>query len=193
MMTLIIGGSGSGKSAYAEDYTISLSEDRKKYYIATMQIFDEEGKRKVERHRMLRGGKGFSTIEQPIDIGKAAEKMEDGERTALLECISNLTANEMFLEEVPGTEEVITEKIVGEIAVLNRELTHLVIVSNNVFEDGNVYDKTTMAYIRAMGRINQKLAEMADEVVEVVVGIPIVIKDKNISLQKKGKKTKCIF
>lgn len=193
MMTLIIGGSGSGKSAYAENYMNSISEDRKKYYIATMQIFDEEGKRKVERHRMLRGGKGFSTIEQPIDIGKAAEKMEDGERTALLECISNLTANEMFLEEVQGTEEVITEKIVGEIAVLNRELTHLVIVSNNVFEDGNVYDKTTMAYIRAMGRINQKLAEMADEVVEVVVGIPIVIKDKNISLQKKGKKTKCIF
>ena len=192
MMTLIIGGSGSGKSAYAEDYTISLSEDRKKYYIATMQIYDEEGKRKVERHRMLRGGKGFSTIEQPIDIGKAAEKMEDGERTALLECISNLTANEMFLGEIPGTEEVITEKIVGEIAVLNRELTHLVIVSNNVFEDGNVYDKTTMAYIRAMGRINQKLAEMADEVVEVVVGIPIVIKAKSVSLKKKGKKTKCI-
>lgn len=192
-MTLIIGGSGSGKSAYAEDYMVSISEDRKKYYIATMQIFDEEGKRKVERHRMLRGGKGFSTIEQPIDIGKAAEKMEDGERTALLECISNLTANEMFLGEIPGTEEVITEKIVGGIAVLNRELTHLVIVSNNVFEDGNVYDKTTMAYIRAMGRINQKLAEMADEVVEVVVGIPIVIKAKNVSLQKKGKKTKCIF
>lgn len=193
MMTLIIGGSGSGKSAYAENYMNSISEDRKKYYIATMQIYDEEGKRKVERHRMLRGGKGFSTIEQPVDIGKAAEKMEAGDKTALLECISNLTANEMFLEEVPGTEEVITEKIVGGIAVLNRELTHLVIVSNNVFEDGNVYDKTTMAYIRAMGRINQKLAEMADEVVEVVVGIPIVIKAKNVSLQKKGKKTKCIF
>ena len=193
MMTLIIGGSGSGKSAYAENYMNSISEDRKKYYIATMQIYDEEGKRKVERHRMLRGGKGFSTIEQPLDIGNAAEKLEDGDKTALLECISNLTANEMFLGEIPGTEEVITEKIVGGIAVLNRELTHLVIVSNNVFEDGNVYDKTTMAYIRAMGRINQKLAEMADEVVEVVVGIPIVIKAKNVSLQKKGKKTKCIF
>ena len=192
-MTLIIGGSGSGKSAYAEDYMVSISEDRKKYYIATMQIYDEEGKRKVERHRMLRGGKGFSTIEQPVDIGKAAEKMEAEDRTALLECVSNLTANEMFSGEAPAKEEVIIEKIVGGIAVLNRELTHLVIVSNNVFEDGNVYDKTTMAYIRAMGRINQKLAEMADEVVEVVVGIPIVIKDKNISLQKKGKKTKCMF
>lgn len=180
MMTLIIGGSGSGKSAYAEDSIVSLSKDRKKYYIATMQIYDEEGEKKMERHRILRSGKGFSTIEQPVDIEKAAEKMEDGERTALLECISNLTANEMFSGEVPETEEVITEKIVGGIASLNRKLTHLVIVSNNVFEDGNVYDDTTMAYIRAMGRINQKLAELADEVVEVVVGIPFMIKTKGV-------------
>ena len=187
MMTLIIGGSGSGKSAYAEDYMISISEDRKKYYIATMQIYDEESQRKVERHRMLRGDKGFSTIEQPVDIGKAAEKMGDGDRMALLECISNLTANEMFSGEVPGTEEVITKKIVGGIAALNRQLSHLVIVSNNVFEDGNVYDKTTMAYIQAMGRINQKLAEMADEVVEVVVGIPLVVKTKRVSHDRKDK------
>ncbi|MDY2700014.1 MAG: bifunctional adenosylcobinamide kinase/adenosylcobinamide-phosphate guanylyltransferase [Lachnospiraceae bacterium] len=180
MMTLIIGGSGSGKSAYAEDYIFSLSEKRKKYYIATMKIYDEEGEKKIQRHRMLRSGKGFSTIEQPVDIGKALEKMKAGERTALLECISNLTANEMFSEEVQGTEEVITEKIVSGIASLNKKLDHLVIVSNNVFEDGKVYDNTTMAYIRAMGQINQKLAELADEVVEVVVGIPLVIKTKQI-------------
>ena len=66
-------------------------------------------------------------------------------------------------------------------------------MSNNVFEDGNVYDKTTMAYIRAMGRINQERAEMADEDDEGVVGIPIVSEDKSVSLKKKGKKTKCIF
>lgn len=180
MMTLIIGGSGSGKSAYAEDYMLSLSKDKKKYYIATMQIYDEEGKRKVERHRMLRRGKGFSTIEQPVDIEKTAEKMVDGEKTALVECISNLTANEMFSEEVPESEEVITEKIVGGIVSLNKKLMHLVIVSNNVFEDGKLYDNTTMAYIRAMGQINQKIAEVADEVVEVVVGIPLMVKTKRV-------------
>ncbi|MGN0154768.1 MAG: bifunctional adenosylcobinamide kinase/adenosylcobinamide-phosphate guanylyltransferase, partial [Lachnospiraceae bacterium] len=97
-----------------------------------------------------------------------------------LECISNLAANEMFSGEVPETEEVITEKIVDGIVLLNQEVTHLVIVSNNVFEDGSVYDKTTMAYIRAMGRLNQKLAELADEVVEVVVGIPLVVKQKRV-------------
>lgn len=177
---MIIGGSGSGKSAYAEDYAISLSGENQKYYIATMQIYDAEGEKKVERHRMLRSGKGFSTIEQPVDIERAVQKMKTGEKTALLECISNLTANEMFAKEVPGTEEMITEKIVSGIGTLKKELSHLVIVSNNVFEDGKMYDDTTMAYIRAMGRINEKLAEMADEVIEVVVGIPITIKRKKV-------------
>ena len=185
MITLFIGGSGSGKSAYAEDYIISLSEEKKKYYIATMQVYDAEGERKIERHRMLRNGKGFSTIEQPVDIGKAIGKMEVGERTALLECISNLTANEMFKGEVPETEEVVAEKIIKGIETLNRELTHLVIVSNNVFEDGKVYDKTTMAYIRAMGRINEKLAAMSEMVIEVVVGIPLVIKGKQGELEER--------
>lgn len=180
MITLIIGGSGSGKSAYAEDYMISHSEEKKKYYIATMQVYDAEGERKIERHRMLRSGKGFSTIEQSVDIEKAVEKMEAGKGTALLECISNLTANEMFAGEEPKTEEVVVEKIMKGIKTLSKELTHLVIVSNNIFEDGKVYDNTIMTYIRAMGRINEKLAEIAEEVVEVVVGIPMVIKYKNI-------------
>lgn len=178
MITLVIGGSGSGKSAYAEDYLVSVSGDRKKYYIAAMQINDEECQRKVERHRMLRDGKGFSTIEQPADIGKAVERMEAADRTALLECVSNLTANEMFSGEVPEAEEAVAEKIIKGIEVLSREVAHLVIVSSNVFEDGEIYDNMTMAYIRAMARINKRLAEMAEEVVEVVVGIPIIIKDK---------------
>lgn len=65
--------------------------------------------------------------------------------------------------------------------VLRKELTHLVIVSNNVFEDGKIYDETTMSYIHAMGLINERIAEMADEVIEVVVGIPLTIKAHNDS------------
>ena len=77
MMILVIGGSGSGKSSYAEEIVCSVSgEDMKKYYLATMQIFDEEGRKKVERHRKLRSGKGFLTIEQPTEIGRSIEKMD---------------------------------------------------------------------------------------------------------------------
>lgn len=180
MMTLIIGGSGSGKSAYAEEYLCTLSGEKKKYYIATMQACDAESKEKIEKHRRFRSGKGFFTIEQPVDIQRAAEKMAEGEKTALLECISNLTANEMFAKNIPKAEDVVTEKIVNGVMALNRKLAHLVIVSNNVFEDGNEYDRSTMAYIRAMGRINEKLAKMADEVIEVVVGIPVAVKKEQI-------------
>ncbi len=187
MMVLVIGGSGSGKSAYAEKVAGALSKDSerekqgtmKKYYLATMQVFDQEGRRKVERHRKLRRGKGFVTVEQPTEIHRALGKMETGERTVLLECISNLAANEMFSENQPKTEMQVTESILRDMELLKEKVTHLVVVSNNVFEDGIVYDGATMEYIRAMGRINQKLAALADRVVEVVVGIPVTVIEKS--------------
>ena len=200
MITLIIGGSGSGKSAYAEDYVLAAAADLPKYYIATMQVYDAEGERKVERHRRLRAGKGFVTIEQPTDIGKAGIKIagnawneqEKGDihevdgmdapneekqgGVALLECMSNLVANEMFSgEQMPETDAVVRCVTEG-IEALAKQLTHLVIVSNNVFEDGIAYDASTLRYIEALGRINTSLADLADHVLEVVVGIPVTVK-----------------
>lgn len=200
MITLIIGGSGSGKSAYAEDYVLATAADLPKYYIATMQVYDAEGERKVERHRRLRAGKGFVTIEQPTDIGKAGIKIagnawneqEKGDihevdgmdapneekqgGVALLECMSNLVANEMFSgEQMPETDAVV-RRVTEEIEALAKQLTHLVIVSNNVFEDGIAYDASTLRYIEVLGRINTRLADLADHVLEVVVGIPVTVK-----------------
>lgn len=176
MMTLVIGGSGSGKSAYAEKISVELGGQSNKYYLATMKVYDKEIQQKVERHRRLRSGKGFLTIEQPIRIQKALEKMEAGSRIALLECISNLTANEMFAEGEGATANEVAQTVVQGITLLKEQTTHLVVVTNNVFEDGTIYDEATMAYIRAMGSINQKLAALADRMVEVIAGIPIMIK-----------------
>ena len=182
MMILIVGGSGSGKSSYAEETAVSLAHESvgeitmKKYYLATMQVFDEEGRRKVDRHRNLRKGKGFLTIEQPTEISHALEKMETGDRTVLLECISNLTANEMFSGEKFKTKMQVMEDVICGIKQLKEQTTHFVVVSNNVFEDGITYDETTTEYIKAMGMINNKIAVLADRVVEVAAGIPVIIK-----------------
>lgn len=180
MIVLIIGGSGSGKSAYAETYLTALEEVDKRYYIATMQVYDKEGEEKIRRHQKMREGKGFQTIEQMVSVEQALNKMSDqtiSESAALLECVSNLTANEMFSEAKPKTAEMTAEKILYGIKKLGEELKYLVIVTNNVFEDGIAYDKTTMEYLKAMGRINEGLAVMADMVLEVVVGIPIIWKE----------------
>lgn len=208
MITLITGGSGSGKSAYAEKYICHASNEKgfkEKYYIATMQVFDEEGQRKIDRHRRLRAGKGFITIEQPRDIQDAVSKLQSENclktgRLALLECMSNLVANEMFppvdasdTKEAGGKKEALDEpdnmrdyentlislvskKVLKDVSILSENVAELVIVTNNVFEDGVCYDESTMNYIKAMGIVNRGLAAMAESVVEVVVGIPVEVK-----------------
>lgn len=175
MLTLILGGSGSGKSAYAEDYLLRAAGDKNKYYIATMQIWDEEMQAKVDRHHRLRQGKGFTTIEQPTKLEQAVSQMEP-EGAALLECMSNLTANEMFSGERPLERQTVIAKILRGVEALRQQADPLVIVTNNVFGDGIIYDNATMEYIETLGRINEKLAAEADEVVEVVAGLPQRIK-----------------
>ena len=100
MMYLIIGGSGSGKSAYAEELLFSLPDAGKKYYIATMQVCDEESRRRVQKHRKQREGKRFDTIEQPVHVSGALTQMDAGKKSAMLECVSNLVANEMFAKDI---------------------------------------------------------------------------------------------
>lgn len=194
MLILVIGGSGSGKSAYAEDLTIRLSGKMPRYYLATMQARDEESRKRIIRHRKLREGKGFVTVEQPRRIWEALNGMTSGSRQggtddgrtggeqeklprcALLECMSNLAANEMFSGEKIGEDEA-ADQIFQGIVTLNRGLAHLVVVSNNVFEDGMLYDPSTMAYLRLLGKLNRELAKAADRVVEVVAGIPLALKE----------------
>ena len=208
MITLITGGSGSGKSAYAEKYICHVSNEKgckEKYYIATMQVFDDEGQQKIDRHRRLRAGKGFITIEQPRDIKKAVEKLQSENclktgRSALLECMSNLVANEMFppvdvsgMQAAEAKKETlddpenmndyetaqishVSKKVLKEVSILSENVAELVIVTNNVFEDGVSYDQSTMNYIKAMGIVNRGLAAMAECVVEVVAGIPVAVK-----------------
>lgn len=199
MITLVTGGSGSGKSGMAERL-LAESTCKEKYYLATMQAGDdEESKKKIERHRRLRRGKGFRTIEQSLDIRRAAAKMgpeSPMERGVLLECLSTLTANEMFRGETPGTSEDVgaseeagtagklkaeatAEKIFEDVEHLYKTVRDLIIVSDNVFEDGMQYDEGTQAYLRALAKLVRELAGRADRVVEVVAGIPVWVKREN--------------
>lgn len=219
MMYLIIGGSGSGKSAYAEELLFSLPDAGKKYYIATMQVCDEESRRRVQKHRKQREGKRFDTIEQPVHVSGALTQMDAGKKSAMLECVSNLVANEMFAKDIYAeniyaedmyaddcdvketglkkskdcSAEAVANKIVDDIMKLHQPLQQLVIVSNNVFEDGVSYDEMTMEYIKTMGIVNQKLAAVSDVVTEVVVGIPAMVKEPAVAAETwiKGEMLNC--
>ena len=183
MFAVVSGGSCSGKSAFAEDRVKALAEEIRQagrepslYYAATMQVRDDESRARVARHRAMRAGKGFSTVECPIDVCNAFADLPGEGSAVLLECLSNLVANEMFRGPQPVPEETVVRKVTEELRELRKKTEHLVIVTNNIFEDGTAYDEYTLAYIRALGRINAAIGREADEMTEVVCGIPVRIR-----------------
>lgn len=170
MLHLITGGSGSGKSAFAEEQVLNAGEGQR-IYIATMIPYGEEGKQRVERHRQLRKEKNFETIECYKNL--ASLKVPQNS-VVLLECMSNLVANEIF--EPDGAHEKTVEAVREGISGLMKQTQRLFVVTNEIFSDGIEYDPDTMRYLEYLGKVNQELAVLADQVTEVVYGIPVNVK-----------------
>lgn len=177
MIILITGGSGSGKSEFAENLAVKLKK-KDLVYIATMIPQDEESIGRIARHRKLRKDKGFKTLERYTDLKGLDIKASS---VVLLECMSNLLANEMYgdngILKVYGNKPV-TEEILAGIARLDSVCEHVIIVSNEVFSDsGSIYDETNR-YIKLLGEINCRIAALADCVYEVVCKTPVCLKGK---------------
>ena len=170
MFLVVTGGSGSGKSAYAEERALGL-EPGEKIYIATMEPYDEESFRRIDRHRSMRARKNFRTLE----CYRHLEEVEvDPSDTILLECMSNLTANEMFSPEGRGMD--CADAILEGVLRLAERSRHLIVVTNNVFGDGSEVGEGSRKYLEVLGEINCRMAEAADEAVEVICGIPVFLK-----------------
>ena len=169
MIALIIGGSGSGKSAYAENLVKRIS-DKNRFYIATMRVWDMESEVRIARHRAQRAELGFETIECPLDLEKACLPEN---ATVLLEDIPNLLANEMFGESGDAN------RILPSLRKLAGSCRNLVMVTGNIFADGRNYDPETLKYMRLLAEINASAAEMADCGIEVVCSIPVPFKGEN--------------
>lgn len=167
MLTLITGGSGSGKSEFAEDLSVSYKSNNL-IYIATMFLYDNESLKKVERHKRMRDHKNFKTIECFKNLKSL---FISNNSTVLIDCMSNLVANEMYLEG--GAKDKTVQEVIRGIESINNQVENLVIVTNEVFSDGIVYDDDTMRYIRNLGEINKEIGKKADNVVEVVYSIPV--------------------
>jgi len=165
MIVLLTGGSGCGKSTYAERIVASLPE-KKRVYVATMQVYDEESVRRVERHRAQRAEKRFVTIECEKDLMSAG--IEDGS-IVLLEDLVNLVANEMF----DGGD---VSRIAPALCDLAERCSHLIMVTNDLFSDGETYAESTQEYLRVLAEVNAHAAALADCVCEVVYSIPIALK-----------------
>ena len=165
MFTLVIGGSASGKSEFSERHV--LSQDGPRLYIATMEPFGVEAQARIARHRAARRDRGFETVDSYVNLTDL--EIQKG-ANALLEDLGNLTANELFRPDgdvgrvVPGIEHLLAR------------CRHMTVVTNEVFSGGKDYEGETLRYLRELAQINRVLAARADLVVEVVCGLPNLLK-----------------
>ena len=169
MLILVTGGAANGKSRYAE--SLCMQKPLPRFYLAAMQPYGAEGEARIARHRAMRKEKGFTTIERYTDY--ASLKLP-ARGTALLECICNLTANEMFDENGSVSDPV--DRVLAGVFAVQAQCETLIVVTNDVGSDGVSYAPETEAYIAALGRINAALAARADAVIELVAGIPVAVK-----------------
>ena len=164
MMILISGTSDSGKSKIAENRLENFNG--KKFYVATAKILDSEMLKRVKKHKAMRAGKNFITIEREKNLGELKFPMNS---SVLIESLTTWLANEMF-------DGGSAENIFDDIKKLKASCKNLIIVSDDIFSDGIIYDEATEFYVKTLASLMIKIAREADEVMEAVSGIAVKIK-----------------
>lgn len=165
-LSLVIGGAASGKSAFAE--RLLTSTGRNLVYLATAQAYDEEMRAKLQRHKEQRGT-DWRTIEEPLDVGRTLATIS-GDTAVLLDCLTMWLSNQILAEN--PLDEAEAELMAG-FALCPAPI---VVVTNEVGLSVVPDNALARRFREAQGRLNQKIATKADLVVNVVAGLPQVLK-----------------
>lgn len=175
-LIFVSGGSRSGKSRYAETRATAISGPRT--YIATCPIIDDEMEQRIAKHRQERSGQGWTTVEEAVELIQALRDCHESS-VVLVDCltlwINNLLYHAETRQETVSEEEVVD--LCHKLAEVSRQGERTVIFVTNELGMGLVpADKTSRLYRDLVGRCNQTLAALADEVVFVVSGHPLILK-----------------
>jgi adenosylcobinamide kinase/adenosylcobinamide-phosphate guanylyltransferase len=169
-VTLVLGGVRSGKSSYAQQ----LAEQAGRVvFVATAKVTDEEMRAKIERHREDRP-KEWVTVEEPLALAKVLAEHQLGCEVIVVDCLTIFAAN---LLEAVGEDNAALESRVGEVcAALQTVQCGVVLVSNEVGSGVHPSHALGRRYRDVLGEINQTIARIADDVVLMVAGLPLVLK-----------------
>ena len=195
MIYFITGGSASGKSAWAGRLAEKLAGENRDtgriLYIATLADQGEESEQRVERHRKLRENGNYAVEEcfflsSPAELLKKYRSPGMEQETAavvLFDSLDGFTADVFFPPGLtgrrpPGCDRAAADaEKTGEVILSLQSLSpDLIIVSDQIYSDGMVYDDLTREYMEYTAEVERILADRADYVIEVVCGIPLLLK-----------------
>ncbi|MEZ5833793.1 MAG: bifunctional adenosylcobinamide kinase/adenosylcobinamide-phosphate guanylyltransferase [Dongiaceae bacterium] len=166
-VTLVLGGARSGKSAFAE--RITVAHHRGCVYLATAGIGDEEMAERVRQHRARREA-NWRTIEAPLDVAEAIMTETEQGAAVLVDCLTLWLSNLMAAGRDPAKETDTLVRALGQAG------GPVVFVANEVGL-GIVPDNAlARAFRDHAGRLNQRVAEVANTVFFVAAGLPLRLK-----------------
>ena len=175
MRVFISGGVKNGKSYYAQRLA-KKQEARPLYYIATMKPADGEDYERIARHKLEREGWGFITIEQDRKIAEILDKCDTG-GSFLLDSLTALLANEMFRQD-GSVDTGAAERVEKELTRVIGSIANIVIVSDYIYSDANVFDPFTEKYRESLAKLDRAAAISCDTVLEVTFSNVIVHKNE---------------
>jgi adenosylcobinamide kinase/adenosylcobinamide-phosphate guanylyltransferase len=169
-VTFLTGGGRSGKSRLA----LAASEGAlRPAFVATAEAFDEEMRERIRRHQEERSDR-FLTVEEPLDLAGVLRGLPAEVDLVLVDCLTVWLGNLMYHREV--TDAHGCREIDELLAVLRDPPCHIVLVSNEVGMGIIPADAESRLFRDVAGRVNQRVAEVADTVVLAVSGLPLVVK-----------------
>ena len=166
-ITLITGGQRSGKSSYAERVALSLSA--RPVYMATARVWDDEFRRRVERHQASRGPQ-WTNIEEE----KALSRHDVAGRVVVVDCVTLWCTN--FFFDLDSDVQAALAAAREEFDRLTTQDATFLFVTNEIGLGGVSENKIQRRFTDLQGWMNQYIAERADEVVLMVSGIPVKVK-----------------
>ena len=167
-ITLVLGGVRSGKSRFAQDYAV---RGRTVGYIATARPTDAEMQAKIERHQKERPNT-WCTIEEPLNLDVALTK-NDHLDVLLVDCLTVFAANLLTEEEDTSARE---RQIENVCRAMVKAHASIILVSNEVGSGVVPPYPLGRAYRDFLGELNQRVAAIADTVVLMIAGLPLVLK-----------------
>ena len=168
---LILGGARSGKSSYAE--TLAKAKNKDVFYIATAKVLDKEIKERVLRHQQDRPA-SWTTIEEPIALADALQQNVAPERVILVDCLTMWMTNLLGESDTTRLNQEV-EKLLKTLPTLDGDI---IFVSNEVGMGIIPLGELTRQYVDETGRLHQQLAQLVDNVVLMVAGLPLTIKSE---------------
>ena len=166
-VTLVLGGVRSGKSRFAQNIAEQAASV---VFVATAKPVDEEMRAKIRRHQQERP-KHWRTVEEPIDLARVLITHSPHLDLLLIDCLTIFVAN--TLED--GAEAA-NQRIDAFVEALQNTEASVVLVSNEV-GSGVVPEYPSGRQFRdLLGEVNQRVAGVADNVLLMVAGLPLVLK-----------------